>query len=85
MKADPESGAQSNMADVLIRRGRRQGCTCIERGHGWAQEKKAVFKPRRRASGETRPAHTLDSDFRLQNCEGTHFRYLRHPFCDILL
>ena len=36
MKADPESGAQSNMADVLIRRGGRQGCTFIERGHGWA-------------------------------------------------
>lgn len=73
MKADPESGAQSNMADVLIRRGRRQGCTCIERGHEWAQEKKAVFKPRRRTSGETNPARTLVSDFSLQNCEGTHF------------
>lgn len=40
MKADPESGAQSNMADVLIRRGRRQGCTFIERGHGWARRRR---------------------------------------------
>ena len=38
MKADPESGAQSNMADVLIRRGRQPGCPCVGRRHGWAQE-----------------------------------------------
>lgn len=59
MKADPESGAQSNMADVVVRRGRQQGCPCIERRHGWAQEEEGCLQAKEKGFRRNQPCPHL--------------------------
>ena len=48
------------MIGVLIRQGRDSRGACIQRkDHRRTQQERAICKPKREASGETRPAHTL--------------------------
>ena len=40
------------------------------------QQAGMFYKPRREASGKTKPTHTLTLDFSLQNCEERKFYYI---------
>lgn len=76
-------GSQFNPMDTFIRRGNlntdnmcAQKKDLMRTQHGIA-----MSKPKREASGETKPPNTLILDFRLQNHEKISFIVLSHPIC----